>query len=279
MAQSCRGRRPREDALGEFQDKVFLVTGASSGIGREIARALWARGARVVAMARTTDTLEALCAESGAGDRALAFSGDVTVEADCRAAVAAAIARFGALDGLVHAAGLSMRGRAADTDMAVFRRLMEVNYFATIALAQAALPALRARRGHLVAISSVVGYVSPPHRSGYAASKHAVQGFIDSLRVEEAATGLHVLSVCSGWARTNMSINALEPDGRPHGSTDETTAKGLDPAVVARAVMGAISGRKREIYPAGLTEKLALALNRWAPPLLDHLLARRAART
>lgn len=264
--------------MSHFQDKVFLVTGASSGIGREVAVQLVAAGARVMAMARTAETLDALVAAQPHPDRMAAFPGDVTRDEDCRAAVAATVARFEALDGLVHAAGLSMRGRADETDMAVFRRLIEVNYLSSVSLAKAALAPLRARRGHLVVISSVVGYVSPPNRSGYAASKHAVHGFMDALRVEEAASGLHVLTVCPGWAKTNMSLNALDPDGTPHGRMDETTAKGLDPAVVAAAVLRGIAGRKREVFPAGMQERVALWLSRWAPRLLDRVLAKRAAR-
>lgn len=262
--------------MGSFENQVFLVTGASSGIGREVALQLVAQGANVVAMARTSSALDALREACAHPDRLRPYVGDVTIEADCREAVSVAQGTFGRLDGLVHAAGISMRGRAAETDMAVFRRLMDVNYFSTVMLAQSALPALRESRGHLVVISSVVGHVAPPNRSGYAASKHAVQGFMNALRAEEAATGLHVLTVCPGWARTNMSMNALEPDGRAHGQMDETTAKGLAPATVAHAVLKAISGRKRAVYPAGLKERAALALARWAPAILDRVMAGRA---
>ena len=260
--------------MSEFQDQVFLVTGASSGIGLAIARALARRGARVVAMARTAEALEALGAE--APGRIVACPGDVTVEVDCQRAVETAVERFGKLDGVVHSAGISMRGLVAETRMDVYRQLMEVNYFSTIALAKSAMPPLRQTRGHFVVISSVVGYVSTPYRSGYAASKHAVQGFMDALRLEEHDSGVHVLTVCPGFVRTNISLNALSADGSPHGRMDATTDAGREADDVAASVLDAIARRKREIYPAGFMERLGLVLTRLAPPLLDKILLKKS---
>jgi NAD(P)-dependent dehydrogenase (short-subunit alcohol dehydrogenase family) len=227
-------------------------------------------------MARTADALDALAADSGHPERLVPFTGDVTSEADCLAAVDTALARYGGLDGLVHSAGVSMRGLVGETRPEVFRSLMEVNYFSTVMLVKAALPPLRQRKGHVVAISSITGYVSPPQRSGYAASKHAVQAFMDALRLEEHDRGVHVLTVCPGYVRTNISLNALAADGSRHARMDASTGEGLAPEAVAAEVLDAIVHRKREIYPAGWMEKLSLVLKRVAPPLLDQLLKRRA---
>lgn len=256
-------------------DGVYLVTGASSGIGRAIASLLAKRGARVVAMARTASALEALAAEGGT---VLAFPGDVAVEADCQAAVAAAVSHFGRLDGVIHSAGVSQRGLAAESGLAVFRRLIEVNYYSTVALALAALPALKATRGHFVVISSVMGLYAAPWRSGYAASKHAVQGFMDALRVEWAEDGVHVMTVCPGFVATNVSVNALGPDGQPTGQMDADTASGLAPEAVATAVLHGIERRARTVVPAGRLEKLGIWLSRFAPGLLDRVLAKRFRR-
>lgn len=262
--------------MSAFEGKVFLVTGASSGIGRAIARQLATQGARVVAMARTEEALEALRDSLPQPEHLAPFAGDVTKEADCLAAVDTALAQFGALDGLVHSAGITQRGLFAETRMEVFRQIMEVNFFSTITLIKAALPPLRARRGHVVVISSIVGYVSTPYRSGYAASKHAVQAIMDALRLEEHARGLHVLTVCPGFVKTNISLNALDAEGRRHARMDRDIEGGLDPEDVAADVLAAIARRKREIHPAGFMETLALVLAKLAPSLLDRILLRRS---
>jgi NADP-dependent 3-hydroxy acid dehydrogenase YdfG len=258
-----------------FRDQVWLVTGASSGIGRAIAALLLREGAKVVLMARRAEVLEQLRAEWGRLDRVLAFAGDVTDREACRGAVAAAVEAFGRLDGVVHSAGVSMRAKVADARPEVFRSLMDVNYFSTVDLAQAALPALAASRGHFVVISSVVGKFAPPWRSGYAASKHAVQGFLDAFRIEVADQGVHVMAVCPGFVATEISRNAVAADGGKHGQMDADTAAGLDPDDVARRVLAGIARRAREIAPAGPRERMALALARFAPGLLDRMLLRR----
>lgn len=255
--------------------QAWLVTGASSGIGLAIARQLVARGDRVALMARRGEVLEELRADWGAPERVLVVAGDVTERAALAAAVDAAVAAFGKLDGVIHSAGASMRAKLEDAQPAVFRRLMDLNYFSTVDLAQLALPALAASRGHFVVISSTVGKITPPWRSGYVASKHAVQGFCGSLRVEVADRGVHVLVVSPGFVRTEISRNALTADGSAHAQLDADTASGLDPEDVARQVLAGIRGRVREIAPAGLRETVAMGLARFAPGLLDRLLLAR----
>jgi NADP-dependent 3-hydroxy acid dehydrogenase YdfG len=257
-----------------FLDKVFLVTGASSGIGLAIAHALVQAGARVALMARSAAKLEELRQQWGP-DRVVVTAGDVTSPEACATAVAATQAHFGRLDGLVHSAGVSMRGLAAETDPAVYRQLMDINFHSSVSLIQAALPGLKASKGHVVVISSVVGHMSPPYRAGYAASKHAVQALMDALRVEVKDQGVHVLTVCPGFVATNISLNALTADGSKYAHTDPETAGGLDPADVARDVLNAIEGRRREIAPAGALESLGLFLARYSPALLDMVFLRR----
>jgi NADP-dependent 3-hydroxy acid dehydrogenase YdfG len=261
--------------MSYFKDKVFLVTGASSGIGLAIAHALVQAGARVALMARSADKLAELRTAWGAPDRVAVTPGDVTKPEDCQAAVTAVIQAFGRLDGLVHSAGVSMRGEIARTDPAVFRQLMDINFHSSVSLIQAALPAITDAKGHVVVISSVVGHMSPPYRGGYAASKHAVQALMDALRVEVMDQGVHVLTVCPGFVATNISLNALTADGSRYDHMDPETAGGLKADDVAADVLRAIEGRRREIAPAGGLETLALFLARFAPGLLDRMLLRR----
>lgn len=255
-----------------FSDKAFLVTGASSGIGREVAGRLAARGARVAAMARSRAPLEELAAQGGG--RVRAVPGDVTRADDCRGAVEAARAAWGRLDGLVHCAGVSQRALARDTREQVVRDLMEVNFFSLVHLFHHAVDDLVAARGHLVAVSSMMGLYATQLRSGYAASKHALQGFLDSVRLELAPQGVHVMVVSPGFVKTAISLHALTADGTPHGRTDAAIAGGLEPRVVADAMLAGMQRRRRDLFPAGAKERFGLFLSRWAPGLLDRVLLR-----
>lgn len=258
--------------------KVFLVTGASSGIGEAISRALISHGAGVVAMARREDKLVALQETAGGPENLAIAVGDVTQPDARQQAIEIALARFGRLDGVIHSAGVSQRSRAAETGLEVFRSLMEINYFAAIGLIQAALPELRKRHGHIVVISSVAGRFSTPMRSGYAASKHAVEAFLDALRLELREENLHVLTVSPGFVKTEITLHALTADGTALNRMEDETANGLSPDVVAEQVVAAIAARRRAIAPTGRPERLALFLSRWAPGLLERMLWRRYQR-
>ncbi len=253
-----------------FDGKAFLVTGASSGIGEAVARRLVERGARVAAMARTEPKLRELAAVLG--ERCLAAPGDVTREEDCARAVAETIRACGRLDGIVHSAGVSMRALARETKVQVYRDLMEVNFFSMLFLFRAAVEPLVKTKGHLVAISSMMGLYSTQKRSGYAAAKHALQGFMDSVRLELHGDGVHVMTVSPGFVKTNISLHALSADGTPHGQVDPAIERGLDPRVVADAILRGMERRARDVFPAGGKEKLGLFLSKWAPKRLDRFL-------
>lgn len=253
-----------------FVGKSFLVTGASSGIGRELSRLLAQEGARVAVMARSEDKLHELSAQ--AGGEMLVAAGDVSRQGDCQQAVGSTVQAFGRLDGLIHNAGVSMRALASRTDPTVYRSLMEVNFFSMVYLYQSALEHLLASKGHLVAVSSMMGHYSTQQRSGYNASKHALRGFINSVRLETALEGLHVMLVSPGFVRTQGSFNALTEDGSPYGIMDQALQKGLEPGRVARHILAGIKRRKREVFPAGAKEKLGLFMSRYTPGLLDRAL-------
>lgn len=260
--------------MTDFQGKVFLVTGASSGIGRAIARALGDAGAGVAAMARSAARLEELGALFPGADRFLAVPGDVSSDEACRAAVEATREKFGRLDGLIHSAGISMSGKIEDTRLEVYREVMEINYFAMIRLVQATIEPIKEARGHIAAISSIAGFVSYPFGSGYAASKHALQAFMDALRLELSPAGVHVLSVCPGYVRTEIARNARRPDGTPWGETTREIEGGLDPEIVAAKTLHALRTRKRQIFPAGAIETAGRLVKPVAPGLLDAVMAR-----
>lgn len=262
--------------MTDFQGKVFLVTGASSGIGRAIAKALGAAGAGVAAMARTGSKLEDLgghFAQAGHADRYLAVPGDVASDAECRGAVAAVRDRFARLDGLVHCAGISMSGKVEETRLDVYREVMETNYFSMIRLVQATVEPIKAAQGHIAAISSIAGFVSYPYGSGYAASKHALQALMDSLRLELAPEGVHVLSVCPGYVRTEIARNSRRPDGGQWGASTREIEQGLDPEIVAVKTLHALRTRKRQIFPAGALETAGRLVKPLAPGLLDAVMA------
>lgn len=259
--------------MSRFANQVVWITGASSGIGAALARAFAAEGARLIVSARRAAELQQLVADLALSpERALVLPLDLAQPEQHAAAVEAALARWGAIDVMVHNAGVSQRSRLADTQLDVLRRLMEVNYFGTVSLTQRLLPHLLARgRGHLVVISSVMGLYSAPLRGGYAASKHALHGYFDALRAEGHDRGLRVTLVCPGYVRTDVSRNALTADGTPQGSMDATTAAGLDPDHVAQRIVSAVAAGRIRLVMGGWRERLGLVLAQFAPRL--HALA------
>jgi len=256
-----------------FKDKCFIVTGASSGIGRAIAKLLAEKGAKVSVMARTTQKLEDLKKE--AGENILVQPGDVVRATDCEEVVRKSVKVFGKLDGLIHNAGVGMRGIAIDTDIKVYKDLMAVNFFSMLYLYKPVLNHIARTKGHIVAVSSMMGRYSTQERSGYNASKHALQGFMNSIRLEVFDKGVHVMVVSPGFVKTNASLNALTADGTPYNLMDGALEKGLKPEELAAMTIAGIQKRKRDLHPGGSSEKLGLFLSKWAPGMLDNILLKR----
>lgn len=209
---------------GFFEDKSFVVTGASSGIGRGVATMLAERGAKVVSMARTLEKLEDL--KKQAGPNIIVFKGDVTREEDCKAAIDLAVSISGKLDGMVHNAGVSMRALAGETDIQVYRDIMEVNFFSMLYFVKHGPNHVIKTQGHIAAVSSMMGRYSTQERSGYNASKHALQGYLNSVRLEIMEKGVHVMVISPGFVQTDNSLNALTADGSPYGKMDDALAGG-----------------------------------------------------
>ena len=250
-----------------FENQVVWITGASSGIGEALAFEFSREGATLVLSARNQRELERVRGECANPERHRVLPLDLT---DTNAIMNAAkdVPR---VDVLVHSGGVSQRSFAADTDLSIDRQIMETNYFGTIALTKAVLPSMLARRsGHIVPISSVIGYVGIPTRTAYAASKHALHGFFEALRAETAKDGILITIVVPGYIRTKVSENALRGDGTRHGTTDETHEKAMLPEVAARKIVGAIARKKPEVHVGG-KEIWAVMLRRFLPRLTARL--------
>jgi len=253
--------------------QTIIVTGASDGIGRALAAGLAARGARIVLAARNEAALEAAARECRrAGGDALAVRTDVGVPAECRALVDRAAAWSGRIDGLVNNAALSFRGRLDEVaDVELFERVMRVNYLSAVCCTHAALPHLKAARGLVVAISSVQGLAGFPSYSGYAASKHALQGFFDSIRIELRATGVDVLVVSPGAVATAIGAHGLGPDGRPRGERPRSAA--MPVAECVRQILDAMARRDRELVMTA-TARRTRWLRLLAPEWVDRRIER-----
>jgi short-subunit dehydrogenase len=257
----------------QLGDKVVWITGASSGIGEALAVELAARGARLVLSARRAERLEAVRQRCGA-ERAAVLPLDVAEVASFEKAAARAEAIYGRIDVLVNNAGVSQRSLFAETGPDVIRRLVETDFLGPVLLTRAVLPGMVTRKsGYVVLVSSLAGKVGAPLRAAYAASKHALHGFADSLRAELWQHGIGVTVVAPGFVRTEISLNALEGDGRRHGSMDPAQASGVSAERCAMAIVRAVERERREVMVGlGRRGRLAMLARTFAPGLLARVL-------
>ena len=258
-----------------FAGRTVFVTGAGGGLGHAIALRFAQAGARIAAVDKYVGGIEQLQKEvEGLGGHCVAVPCDVTDAEACSRAIAATVQRFGTLDVLVNNAGMSQRSGFAVTDLAVIRRVMDVNFYGSVHCTKAALPHLVAARGLIVAISSVAGYTPLIARTGYAASKHAMHGFFESLRTELAPAGVDVMMVCPSFIATRIDRNALGGDGQPVRHAQVTTGERLSPDAVADRIFEG-AARSRRLLLVGRTAWQAWWVSRLAPGLYEKLMARR----
>jgi len=252
--------------------KTYVITGASTGIGAALARVWAARGDNVVLAARNEEELRKLAEECG--PNALVAKTDVTDPAQCEAMCKAAVDRFGGIDVLVNNAGISMWARFREiTDLTLFERIMRVNYLGTVYSTHYALPHLLASRGLLVGVSSLTGKTGVPTRSGYAASKHAMQGFLDSIRIELRDTGVDVLVVSPGFVKTDIRSKVLGPDGKPRETSPRDESVGMSVEECTWIIVRAIDRRERDVVMTAQA-KLGMWMKLVAPGLVDRIAAR-----
>ncbi len=232
--------------MGDFRNKTVVITGASSGIGRALAYEFAARGANVALGARQEDKLRDIGDEiRRSGGSAVWYAADVAVEKDCKTLIDTAVENFGGIDILICNAGISMRALFDDADLNVLHRLMDVNFWGTVYCTKYALPYIQQSRGSIVGVSSVAGLHGLPGRTGYSASKYAMTGFLDTIRVENLKKGVHVMVACPGFTNTNVRFAALTADGSPQGETPRDEGKMMSAEEVASRIIKGIARHKR----------------------------------
>ena len=259
-----------------FSDKVVVITGASSGIGRELAHQLADQGARLALAARDAARLEATAMQCRArGGQALAVPTDVSDQAQCADLIARTVETYGRIDMLVNNAGLSMWAPFEDVnDLSIFETQMRVNYLGSVYCTHYALPYLKQSRGQIVGISSLAGRTGVPTRSGYAASKHAMTGFFDSLRIELGGSGVAVTMIYPSFVATEVRERAFGADGKPLGTSPVREAEVMSVEECATIILRAAAARKREVVMTA-RGKIGMWLKLIAPGLVDRM-ARRA---
>lgn len=292
-----------------FRGKVVWITGASSGIGRALALAFAEKGAKLVLSARREAELKAVAAECAAAASTAATASSTTVESVARvlpfdlAEDAAALQAKGAkaaalwgvegVDILVNNGGISSRSAAEKTSLDVDQKVMAIDYLAPVALTKGVLPAMLARgektaaskkpwkeravggAGHVVVVSSVQGRLAIPFRTSYAAAKHALHGFFEALRPEVAARDVKVTLVCPGYVKTSLSLNAVTGSGKAYAKMDDSTAKGMEPAALADAILAAVATGEHELMACDTKTKAAVIARTLLPaPLASYMVSR-----
>lgn len=257
----------------KLTNKVIWITGASSGIGEALAIELSKQNNQLILSARRTEELQRVQQRCERPDQIQILQLDLTEVGSHDHKVQEAIGLFGHIDMLINNGGISQRALIKDTDLSVDRRVMEVNYFGTISLTRALLPHMIERQsGHMVVVTSAVGIITTRFRSGYAASKHALHGFFDTLRIEHHQDNIAVSIICPGFIQTEITMHALMGDGKPQQKMDQVTAEGMPADRFARKMIRALEKKKDEAYIGGFLEKLAIYLKRYWPSLFSKMI-------
>lgn len=257
----------------DLKNKVIWITGASSGIGKSLATLLSSQNTKLILSSRNESLLNEVKNECIDKDKVKVLPLDLENYHDFDKKVKKAISFFGNIDVLINNGGISQRSLAKETTISVDKRIMDVNYLGTVALTKAVLPHfIENKKGQFVITTSIVGKIGTPLRSSYAASKHALHGFFDSLRAEVFQNNIKVTLVCPGFVQTNVSKNALTGDGSPQEIMDKATANGIHPDRFAELMIKAIKKEKEEVYIGGAKEKLAVYMKRFFPKFLSKMI-------
>jgi len=257
----------------DFDNKVVWITGASSGIGEALAVAISGLNARLILSARREQELERVKGICAQNSEVIILPLDLAEADTLEAKAREAEGMFGHIDILINNGGISQRDKVINTSMEVDRRLMEVNYFGSIALSKYVLPEMVKRKsGQHVVISSAVGIISTPLRAGYSASKHALHGWYDALRSEHHDDNIIVTLVCPGYVNTNISYSALMGDGKEQNLLDKAQQNGLTPAYFSKKAVRAILKEKQEVYIGGSLEILGIYVKRFIPGLFSFMI-------
>lgn len=262
--------------MSYYKNKVVWITGASSGIGKQLALDLSAQGALLILSSRNISSLEEVKAQCKHPENISVYTLDLA-HTDALKDVAESVHRdYGPVDILINNGGISQRSLAVETDISVDRKIMEVDYLGTVALTKGLLPYMIARdKGQIIIISSTAGKIGVPMRSGYCAAKHALHGFFEALRAELSKTGIHITMICPGFIHTNISKNALVGDGSKQNTMDDAQANGMPVAVFSKKALRAIKYKKKEVSIGGFKDtKMAIYVWRFFPNLLRKIIAK-----
>ncbi|MFH0999715.1 MAG: SDR family oxidoreductase [Bacteroidota bacterium] len=255
-----------------MEKKNVIITGASSGIGKALVYEYFKRGYQITMAARNREAMELIAKDLDPKLKTILFiKTDVSKEADCINLIDKSLARFGRIDILINNAGISMRALFNDLHLDVVRKVMDVNFWGTIYCTKYALPHLLQTKGSVVGVISIAGYLGLPARSAYSASKYAVRGFLDTLRVENLKTGLHVLVAAPGFTASNVRMAALSADGSPQGETPRDESKMMSSEEVAFQIAKSVEKRKAELILTFVEGKLSVFLKKFFPRLIEKL--------
>lgn len=261
--------------MSRFTDRVVWITGASSGIGEALVYAFAKEGAKLVISARRKEELERVQIAAGlTSENSLILPLDLSDTKNINDLTQQFISKFGRIDILVNNGGVSQRALTKDTSLEIDRQIMEVNFFGTVAITKSVLPyMLKQKSGHIIAMSSIAGKFGFYFRSAYSASKHALHGFFESLRMEIFNDNVKILIVCPGKIKTNISVNAFTGDGGKHAIMDKSTNDGLSAEECARQIINAIKTNEEEIFIGG-SELKAIWIKRFFPKLFSKMIRR-----
>ena len=255
-----------------MKGKVVIITGASSGIGKSCAFAFSKLGANLMLVARSEIKLLEISEEiNNNGGNSTFFTADVSLEKECDEMVQKTIAFFGQIDVLINNAGISMRSIFNELNLSVFEKVMKVNFWGAVYCTKYALPYILKNKGSVVGVSSIAGHKGLPGRTAYSASKFALQGFLEALRIENFKKNLHVLIICPGFTSSNIRKNALQGDGIKQGESPRAEQKMMSSDEVALHMIRAIKNKKNNIVLTS-NGKLTVFLNKFFPKLVDKLI-------
>lgn len=255
-----------------MSQKVVIITGASSGIGKSLAYEYAKKNFYVVIAARNIEKLKVIEDDLVTqGIEVLSVKADVSIQKDCERIIVDTIEKFGRIDVLINNAGISMRSLFKDVELSVIKRLMDVNFWGTVYCSKYALPYLIDSKGSLVGVISIAGYLGLPARSGYSASKYAIRGFLDTLRVENLKTGLHVLVAAPGYTASNIRNTALTEKGDLQGESPRNESKMMTSEEVATKIANAVDKRKAELILTFVEGKFSVFLKKFFPRLVEKL--------
>lgn len=254
-----------------MQNKVVIITGGSSGIGKACAESFGKAGAKIVITGRNRENLLEVANElAKMGIEVLTIIADAASEQDNIRMIEETLARFGKIDVLINNAGITMRSLFNEVDLTVFKKVMDINFYGTVYATKYALPHILKSKGSIVGISSIAGHRGLPERTAYSSSKFAMQGFLESLRTELLKKEVHVLAACPGFTTSNIRNRALTKDGSVQGESPRDEEKMMSAEEVADAILKAVKHRKRDLV---LTTqgKFTVMMNKWLPGLMDKI--------